>query len=306
MSKGVEVNIIVATSDSKSTFHGAKTIYVEGGPTNKRNQAYYVSKSDYIAFFDDDIEATPTAVYEMLKVLVQDQVGMVFGKLRNMEFRDRFDEAGSYLTGTGFLWSRAQSGIKDVGQYDTVEPVLAGKSASCMIRRDVFAKVGFFDNSYEILGEETDLAWRVWLAGYKVLYVPKSVTYHAFNTKWKPPDMYTPKRVYYNGCRNYLTMLYTNLGKKVWIIPLLTQLTVWSSAGFGMLITGKFSAGLHIFRGIAYFFVHIRQIWRKRFIVQRLIRRISDKELFPIIVRNPSISYYIKRFFHYIKTGRHG
>jgi GT2 family glycosyltransferase len=304
--KNVEIEIIVATSVKDAVFQGTKTIYVQGGPAYKRNIAFRYASHDLIAFFDDDIEATPTAVYEMGKALRDTSTGLVFGKLLNMEHRNRFDEAGSFLTSSGFLWARAESGVLDRGQFDVAGPVLAGKSASCMIKRNVFAEIGMFDASYEILGEESDLAWRVWLSGYFVIYVPSSVTFHAFGTRFKPPDMYTPARVYKNGCRNYLTMLYSNLGKKRWIIPLMTQLAVWTTAAIGMLITGKFEAGINIFKGLGYFFRNIRTIWKKRCHVQWKLRKVSDKELMPIILRNPPVSYYLNRFVHYIKTGRHG
>lgn len=302
----VKFEIIVATSVNNLEFPNTKTIYVAGGPAHKRNVATRFAEGELIAFFDDDIEVTPGAIYQMKKALDENNaIGMVFGKLKNMEFRDRFDEAGSFLTWSGFLWARAESGCLDYGQYDSFIPVLAGKSAACMIRRKVFWEVGAFDVSYEILAEETDLSWRVWLYDYKVYYCPKSVTYHAFNTKWKPADMYTPKRVYYNGSRNYLSMLYTNLGKKRWIIPILVQLIVWSSAAIGMFLTGKREAGFYIFKGIYYFLSNIKIIWQKRYKVQRA-RKISDQELIPIISKSPPAKYYINRFFRYIYTGVHG
>lgn len=304
--KNVDLEIIVVTSVEKAAFHGTKTVYVQGGPAHKRNIGFRFATHDLIAFFDDDVECRPTAVYEMAKALRNPEVGLVFGKLLNMEHQDRFDEAGSFLTSSGFLWARAESGVLDQGQFDEACPVLAGKSASCMILRSVFAEVGMFDSSYEILGEETDLAWKVWISGWKVLYVPASVTLHAFNTRFKPKDFYVPRRVYFNGCRNYLTMLYTNLGKKRWILPVITQLCVWSAAGAGMLITGKFEAGINIFKGIVYFFLNIRTIWQKRAKVQWKLRKVSDKDLMPIIKRDPPFLYYYKRFTHYIYTGRHG
>lgn len=302
----VDVEIIVATSIDGLEFPGVRSIFVTGGPAHKRNVAYRFAKGDYIAFFDDDIEAAPHAIFYMLEELKRSGIGMVFGKLLNMEFRDRFDEAGSFLTWTGFLYARADGGIKDIGQFQDTCTVLAGKSAACLVRRDVFWRVGGFDISYEILGEETDLAWRVWLYGHRVLYVPRSVTYHAFNTRFKPADFYVPRRVYYNGCRNYLTMLYTNLGRRRWILPVALHTCVWFSAAIGMLLTGKSEAGVWILRGLGYFYRNIYAIWQKRVHVQRKIRRVSDASLIPMFMLNPPASYYIARFCHYIKTGRHG
>lgn len=230
---------------------------------------------------------------------------MTYGKLLNMEHRNRFDEAGSFLTPTGFLWARAESGCLDRGQYENPEPVLAGKSASCMISKRVFWEVGGFDSSYEILGEETDLSWRVWLYGYSVWYAPQSITYHAFNTKFKPKDFYIPRRVYFNGCRNYLSMLITNLSYPKLVFPLAAQMVVWLAAAFGMFITGKHEAAKYILLGLAYPFRHLTSIMHKRETVQRA-RKISDEKLLPIIMRRPGLRYYLKRFLRYIQVGLHG
>lgn len=304
---GVEIEIIIATSVENLEFPGTKTICVQGGPAHKRNIAFRFASHDLIAFFDDDIEARPDACYEMAKALISDaSCGLVFGKLLNMEHPDRFDEAGSYLTSSGFLWARAESGLQDTGQFEDQVPVLAGKSAACMISRKAFANSGGFDPSYEILAEETDLAWRVWLCGYRVLYVPSSVTLHAFNTKFKPRDFYIPRRVYFNGCRNYLSMIYSNMGKKRWIIPLMIQIMVWTCAGVGMLLTGKREAALNIFGGLGYFFWNIKTIWEKRARVQWKLRKVHDRDLMPLVLRNPPLSYYLNRFFRYIRTGLHG
>ena len=305
LSRGVKIRLIVATSVSTVNFHGAKTIFVPGGPAKKRNVAFRFTESEYMAFFDDDVEVTPLAILHMVRALQKDKIGMVFGKTLNMEFHNRFDEAGSFLTPTGFLWARAESGIEDKGQYNTEEYVLAGKSAACMIRRRAFLDAGLFDESYEILGEETDLSWRVWLSGWKVLYVPSSVTYHAFNTKFKPRDFYVPRRVYFNGCRNYISMLLTNFENLNFIIPTILQTIVWISASVGMILTGKFEAGTYILKGLLYVATHLPAIFEKRKKVQGS-RKISDKELMPMIMRTPPISYYLKRFFRYISTGLHG
>lgn len=302
--KGVKTEIIIMTSEPDRTFFVGKTYYMQGGPDRKRNEALKLCSSNFICFFDDDIEAEPYCVYKMYHAMHRPGMGMVFGKLLNMEFREMFDEAGSFLTPTGFLWARGDR-QRDNGQFNKQTLVLAGKSASCMILRDVFVKVGKFDTDYEILGEETDLAWRVWLSGYRVLYAPASVAYHAFNTKFKPRDMYTSKRVYYNGCRNYLSMLYTNLGKGNWQKPIAIQLCAWSIAGIGMMITGKWKAGCYIFQGIHYFFSNIKSIHAKRVKVQKS-RQISDLVLFRTIMRKPPQGYYWKRLFRYIKTGLHG
>ena len=304
--KNVELEIIVVTSCPNVSFYGVKTVFIKGLPAYKRNIALRYATHDYIAFFDDDVELKENAVFEMVNFLEKyPQVGMVFGKLLNMEFKDRFDEAGSYLTNTGFLWARSESGVKDTGQYDSFEPILAGKSASCIIRRKIFSDIGMFNPFYGILGEETDLAWRVWLYGHLVYYIPTSITYHAFNTKFKPKDFYTAERVYFNGCRNYLTMLTTNLELHNLIIPLFIQICAWIIASFGMVLNGRFLASWNIIKGLYAYFTHLDVILATRKRIQ-IYRVKKDSEIFSIIRKNPPLSYYLKRLLNYIKTGFHG
>jgi len=310
-SREVELEIIVVTTGDENVsrlrnkYPDCVVVSAEGGPATKRNVGCRLARHPLYAFFDDDVEVTPYACFYLARTLNKSDVGATFGKLLNMEHRNRFDEAGSFLTWSGFLYARCESGIEDTGQFQEEVPILAGKSASMMIRRKCFWQVGGYDESYEILGEETDLAWRVWLSGMSVMWCPKSVTYHAFNTRFKPADFYVPRRVYYNGCRNYLTMIITNLAPANLIIPLVVQTLTWSLAGLGFFLTGKFEASKNVFYGLGYVITNLKSIIKKRQIVQRM-RVVRDRDLLPIVTHNPPPSYYLKRFVHYIQTGRHG
>ena len=304
----VEVEIIVVTSDPKVKFEHAKTVYANVGPSQKRNIGAEHARSEFLFFLDDDVEVEPAFLLKMTNALKQRNIGMVYGKTLNMERRNMLDNAGSYLTWTGFLWAREESGIEDKGQFNKPEYIFAGKGAAMALRRSTFEKVIGFDPVYEILAEETDISWKVWFSGQKVLWVPDAVLYHAFNTKFKPWSYYyTNKRVYYNGCRNYIIMLAKFLeAKNFWrIIPL--HASVWFFAGLGMLLTGKHEAGWLIWKGLLYHLNpwNIADTLRRRKEAQKL-RTKTDAELFKVILRQPRAGFYISRFLHYIKTGRHG
>lgn len=305
-SLGVEIEVVVMTSEEEYVCpYADRTVFQEGGPAIKRNISLRYTIGDLIAFFDDDVVVDKYAIFEMAAVLKRDQsVGMVFGKLLRMDDAITFDEAGSFLTRVGFLWARGDN-IKDEGQFDKVEPILAGKSASCMIRRKVMVEAGLFDTSYGILGEESDLAWRVWIIGKKVMWVPKSITLHAFNTRFKPMDFYTKERVYYNGCKNYLHMLSTNLQLHNALVIVPIHYLLWLICGIGMVFKGRFEEAFHIFHGLLNPFKYAWMIRNKRAKV-KAIRKKSDKEIFKYCMRSPRLSYYGSRFFRYLKGGVHG
>ena len=307
---GVKYEILIMTSDENLAVTGMKgcqTFYSEKMPAEKRNTGARLSSGKYIAFFDDDVEIEPNCLLTLKKALDSNpSVGMVYGKLYNMEHRNRFDEAGGYLTSTGFIYSRAEQNLVDCGQYDTYDLILAGKSASCMMREEVFFEAGQFDEDFGILGEETDLSWRVWLKGHKVLFVPDAVGYHAFNTKFKPAkEYYTSDRVHYNGCRNYIVMLLKNLEKgTLWkILPL--HISAWIFAGCAMIATLKIAQGINIFRGLIYCVNSCGNIAAKRRKVQEK-RKISDRELWPFIFTRAPRGYYTQRLSRYLRIGLHG
>ena len=306
--KSVDVSyeIIVMSSDENVYGNGIPGCIVFNGPpmpAEKRNMGARIARGNYLAFFDDDVEISPTC---LLELYTNCGFSMVYGKLHKADERNRFDEAGGYLTSTGFLWSRAGQNDLDEGQFDTQETILAGKSASCMIHRTLFKKVGGFDEDFEILGEETDLSWRVWLNGGKVYFVPSATGIHYFNTKFKPVSKYyTNERVYFNGCRNYITMLIKNLEWRnlSWILP--QHILIWVIAGFLMLLRGRLKSGLNIFRGLWYIVRNLGMILEKRRKVQSS-RAKSDGECWTHIYRRPPKGYYIQRFTKYITGSLHG
>lgn len=64
-----------------------------------------------------------------------------------------------------------------IGEFETAEvDVLAG--AFMMLRNKALKKVGLFDESFFMYGEDIDLSYRLTLAGYKNYYFPETYIIH--------------------------------------------------------------------------------------------------------------------------------
>jgi N-acetylglucosaminyl-diphospho-decaprenol L-rhamnosyltransferase len=63
------------------------------------------------------------------------------------------------------------------GATQTREIFIAG-GCSYLIRNDVFNQIGLFDAEYFIYSDDTDLSWRVWVAGYKVAGIYEARLHH--------------------------------------------------------------------------------------------------------------------------------
>jgi hypothetical protein len=307
-SQGVEAEVLVITSDPTYLNDAVTVYFLDDGPAGKRNFGASKSHAETIIFLDDDLEVSPFCLYELWRFLAETpQCGMAFARIRNMARRYELDDCGSWLTWTGFLWARAGNAQRDTGQYHRPVRILSSKSATCVVRRDGFNASGRFDADYFILGEETDLAWRMWLRGYDVWYCPTALSWHAFGCESIKPraDFYTIRRTITYGCRNYLSLLWTNLGALRLAIILPIHLSAWGISVLGFLCRGDFKRALAIMRGMQEFVARLPALSRKRHRVQST-RVISDRTLFRSIHVSPGWRYYLTRTHRYLTTQLHG
>lgn len=58
--------------------------------------------------------------------------------------------------------------------------------ACLLIKKSLLKKVGYFDPEFIFCGEEYDLSFQVKRLGFKILYTPKAIFYHAFRRSLRP------------------------------------------------------------------------------------------------------------------------
>jgi GT2 family glycosyltransferase len=99
--------------------------------------------------------------------------------------------------------SNPDVGIADSKRMPTqaprhIDPVTLETSwcsgGSCLIRRQALEDVGYFDEKFFMYGEDNDLSWRMWIHGWKCVYVPESVYEHHFGK----PEKHTLRRIYFH------------------------------------------------------------------------------------------------------------
>ena len=57
--------------------------------------------------------------------------------------------------------------------------------AACLLRRELFADLGGYDESYFAFYEDVDLNVRARIAGWRFAYVPEAVVWHVGNASWQ-------------------------------------------------------------------------------------------------------------------------
>ncbi len=274
------------------------------GPAVGRNRGAKVAKGEYLIFLDNDTRVDKKCIIELIKVLENDStIGAAQAKLLRMGTDNLYDCAGDYLGPLGFLIERSR-GAKDIGQFDYIADILSAKSAASIIRKGLFDKIGGFDEDFYMYLEETDLSWRVWLSGYRVVFIPDSVVYHAFNTPKKDFRRYYPKYIVrFYGCRNYISTLIKNLefNNLIQFLPL--HIFCWFSLALLFFMKGAFMDSFYILEGIGWNILNIGKLFRKHKFINDNIRASNDWEILGKIMDRRKISYYLGKGLAYL-TGK--
>ncbi len=141
------------------------------------NAGAEVATGQYLAFLNNDARPDPEWVSAAAAALDRDgSVACVASKVLDWdgELVD-FVDSGLGFYGHGF---KLHAGEPDSPAYDHEADVLFASGAAMVVRASTFREVGGFDERYFLFFEDVDLGWRYWLLGYRVRYVPASLTYH--------------------------------------------------------------------------------------------------------------------------------
>jgi GT2 family glycosyltransferase len=248
-----------------------------------------------VLLLNSDTIVTPQFLEPLVEYLLEHpQVGIVQGKMLLSRHGNVLDVCGSFLTRFGFLYHYGYY-KQDAQKYDHSYPVFSAKGACLLFRRELVAATGgyLFNEDFFCYYEETDFCHRAWLTGHEAHFVHTSTIQHLQGG--------TSERMQASGfvLRQFLTnqtfSLLANLsaGSLCRIMPLYFLCFFMSMAMAAL--TGKkivFAAHWHTLSSNCRRFGKIRA---QRELIRR-IRKISDRELFAKVLRNPRLGYFIKTF----------
>lgn len=136
------------------------------------------SDCDWVALLNPDAFAEP----DWLDVLAQaaethEGYASFASQLRAADAEGLLDGTGDLYHVSGAAW-RAGHGEPVADEHHQPCDVFSACAAAALYRRDALLEVGGFDESYFCYMEDVDLGFRLRLAGYRCLYVPRAVVRH--------------------------------------------------------------------------------------------------------------------------------
>lgn len=237
------------------------TLKQNRGGSAARNMAAFAGTGNYICYFDIDARIEPNTVQRLVNQLKQDStLGMSQAVLLNAD--GSIESIGHFLTPVGFPYN-VDTDYK--GRRDKV-PTL-GTRVAFAIRRELFERIGGYDEDYKIYGEDTDITWRVWQTGHTVYTF---LHIHVYHLKQSSLNKKTNFRLYYEGCKNLLNALIKNLPAHIfiWMIPL--HIVVWCGISMTLALRGKTEMSMWILKAIWWNMRHLSKTLQKRKAIQQM------------------------------------
>lgn len=223
---------------------------------------------EFILLLNNDTIVAPDFLSQMLKRIDRTQhIEMVAARMMKYDDRIQVDNLGITFYKCGLASNRKSP-----------EDPLLGPCGGCgLYTTDLFRKIyqpagEYFDEQFFCYAEDTDLAWRAVLLGYRSAYAESAVVYHKGSIASGGPNS---DFVLYHGIRNSLFVLVKDLPIRFLLRNLPWILALHIAILLRYMVKGKLPVVIHLYRD---FLRGSLTMWRKRRLIQQQ-RQISSREI---------------------------
>jgi len=178
-----DIPLVVIKNEKNLGFSGGNNVGIKYALDNG---------ADYVLILNNDTYVDKNFILELLNAAEKDEnIGILVPKIYfapGFEFhKERYkkNELGKvfWYAGGEMDWDNVighHRGVDEVdhGQYDKIEETEFATGCCMMIKKEVFERVGKFDDKYFLYYEDSDLSKRSKKQGFKIMYVPKSEVFH--------------------------------------------------------------------------------------------------------------------------------
>lgn len=143
------------------------------------NTGIRASDTPYVILLNNDLTIENGFVEAMEEALDGDPKAFSAGaQMRMMRAPDRMDNAGDYYCALGWAYDYGK-GKKVSERYQKPRRVFAACGGAAIYRRSILEQTGLFDERHFAYLEDVDIGYRARICGYRNLYEPRALVYHA-------------------------------------------------------------------------------------------------------------------------------
>ncbi len=235
------------------------------------------SHGKYVVFLNNDILLDKRYLLDLVELMESNpSIALATGKVLNYFRPGIIDRCGETIDIFGNPISIG-AGELDLNQYGEME-VLSVQGSASIARKSIFSEIGEFDPAFHIGYEDTDVALRARLAGHKVFYIPKALSYHMHGATTLRPELKSEIRFHFN--KNRIVTLMKNLEARTLILVLPSNVVLYLVASLSELfIKHNRRAALSRISALLWVLRNLRKVRKERTTVQNRIRKVSDRQL---------------------------
>lgn len=145
------------------------------------NQGILASDTEYVILLNNDTRVDKLFIHELEKIMdSDDRIFSASAKLVSLYDKTKIDDAGDFYCALG--WAFAQGKGKHPDKYNKVKEIFASCGGGAIYRRKLLVDnngVGLFDENHFAYLEDIDIGYRARIKGYKNVFVPSAIVYHA-------------------------------------------------------------------------------------------------------------------------------
>jgi GT2 family glycosyltransferase len=159
----------------KEKYPEVKTIELKEnvGFAAANNLAAKQAMGELYVFLNNDTIVTKTWLSELVKSVAENDRDVAIAQSLLLLGQDgEIDSSGDFIDKYGRPYS------SKLRNAPNGREILSARAASMIIRKDVFWKLGGFEEDFFASFEDVHLGWKAWIAGYKVILASNSIVYH--------------------------------------------------------------------------------------------------------------------------------
>ena len=166
--------------------------------------------SEYVALINNDAYLDTRCLEEMVKAIqMRPNYGSCASKIFLWDDPKTIEVAGVmiYKDGSSIGRGRLQSSDK----YSDFQEVFCASDCCSLYRRRALLEIGLYDPDFFMYCDDTDIGWRLQLTGWKCIYNPQAIAFHAHS---RSSGSYTDFKAYHVErnrlflCLKYFPFLY--------------------------------------------------------------------------------------------------
>ena len=267
------------------------------------NEAYEHTTGTFIMFLNNDMTFPKNWLKPLVETLLKDNtIGACQPKVKDLRAKNSFEyaaAAGGFIDIFGYPFARGRifSSIeKDHGQYNDSISIAWG--GVLLVRKSLLKKIGTFDSIYFNYAEDIDLCYRIYRAGYKIVYVPTSIVYHYGGAAL---GKNLGRKMFFIH-RNHIILLLKNWQIKKLLIILPPRILMDIASFFYYIATGYKEISIAMIKAYISLAVMLPKIYTSRELLRKL--PLQKTTLMPIYNGSIVADYFLRKRRKYTEIFR--